>query len=274
MSFQSRLGVISKKHDSLLCIGLDSDVSKLPKHLEGLENAQFAFNKAMIDATHDLVCAYKPNDAFYEAYGVKGMVQLKLTVEYIRHVDPEIQIIFDAKRADIGSSNMGYVRYAFTELGVDAITVHPYLGREALQPFLDQKEKGIIVLCKTSNSGAGEFQDLLAEGKPLYRIVAEHIANQWNQNDNCGVVVGATYPQELAEVRRIVGDMPILIPGIGAQGGEVERTVRAGVDETGGNAIINAGRSIIFASAGEDFTEKAREEAKNLKDEINKYRSA
>lgn len=272
MSFQSRLGEISKKHDSLLCIGLDSDVSKLPSHLAGLDNAQFAFNKAVIDATHDLVCAYKPNSAFYEAYGVKGIVQLKLTVEYIRHVDPDIQIIYDAKRGDIGNTNMGYIRYAFTELGADAITVQPYPGREALQPFLDQKEKGIIVWCKTSNPGAEEFQDLLTEGKPLYQVVAEHVANQWNQNDNCGVVVGATYPQELANVRQIVGDMPILIPGIGAQGGEIERTVRAGVDETGGNAIINAGRSIIFASAGNDFAEKAREEAQKLRDEINQFR--
>lgn len=274
MSFQSRLREISQKQNTLLCVGLDTDVEKLPKNIREFDNAQFAFNKVIIDATHDQVCAYKPNAAFYEAYGVKGMIQLKLTIEYIRHVNPAIQIILDAKRADIGNTNMGYVRYVFTELGVDAITVHPYLGREALQPFLDQKDKGIIVLCRTSNPGAGEFQDLQMQGKPLYQIVAECVSGQWNGNGNCGVVVGATYPDELKEVRKIVGDMPILIPGIGAQGGDVEKTVRAGIDSAGDNAIINAGRSIIFASGGDDFGEKAKEEAKKLREEINRFRKA
>jgi orotidine-5'-phosphate decarboxylase len=196
------------------------------------------------------------------------------TVNYIREVYAHIPVILDAKRADIGSTNLGYAQSAFDYLGVDAITVHPYLGREALAPFLARKEKGIIVLVKTSNSGAGEFQDLPVgpEQEPLYMVVARHVAQDWNRNGNCAIVVGATYPDELRRARALVGDMPILVPGIGAQGGEVAATVKAGQDSRGWGMIISASRSIIFASQGSDFAVAARAATEQLRAEINGYR--
>lgn len=283
MTFQQKLDAIVAKNNTLLCIGLDSDIDKIPEHIRKGEHPQSTFNKAIIDATHDLVCAYKPNTAFYESRGLPGIEALKRTCDYIREAYMEIPIILDAKRADIGSTNQGYVKFAFDYLGADAITIHPYLGREALQPFLDRTDKGCIILCRTSNPGAGEFQDLLLgkshssealvkEGRPFYQIVAENVAMNWNSNGNCALVVGATYPIELEIVRRLVGNMPILIPGIGAQGGDVEKTVKAGVDTSGKNAIINSSRGIIFAATGVDFAERAREEAQKLRNEINQYR--
>jgi len=272
MNFKDKLNNISKKNNSLLCIGLDSDITKIPEHIRSGEHPQSTFNKKIIDATADLVCAYKPNTAFYEARGKAGIEALKMTCDYIKEKYPEILIILDAKRADIGNTNEGYVKFVFDYLGGDAVTVHPYLGREALKPFLDLKDKGIFILCRTSNPGAGEFQDLNVNGKPLYQIIAENVAKNWNYNGNCGLVTGATYPTELEIVRHIVDDMPILIPGIGAQGGDVKKTVKAGVDKRGQNAIINSSRGIIFASKEIDFAQKAREEAIKLKDSINQYR--
>lgn len=266
MTFYRKLSVIMKKHNSLLCVGLDSDFCKIPASIQKSRYPQFTFNKMIIDATHDLVCAYKPNSAFYEARGKQGIAELKMTCDYLRKKYPDIVIILDAKRADIGNTNKGYVAFAYDYLKVDAITLHPYLGREALQPFLDQKEKGSIILCRTSNPGAGEFQD------NLYQKVAKHVAKYWNTNNNCALVVGATYSAELAIVRRITKDMPILIPGVGAQGGDVEKTVKSGVDSHETGAIINAARSVIFASSEAYFAKKAREEATKLRDEINRYR--
>ncbi len=199
-------------------------------------------------------------------------MQLKFTIDYLKEKYPYIPVILDAKRADIGNTNEGYAKFAFDFLSADAITLHPYLGKEALKPFLERKERGIIILCRTSNSGAGEFQDLTIKEKPLYKIIAENVTKDWNYNGNCGLVVGATYPAELEIVRHIVGGMPILIPGIGVQGGDVEKTVKAGVDKEGLNAVINSSRGIIFASSNEDFAQKAREETEKLKNEINKYR--
>ncbi len=234
----------------------------------------FHFNREIIDATHDLVCAYKPNAAFYEAQGDAGVRALTRTVQYMRERYSSIPVILDAKRADIGSTNRGYVQAAFDGMGVDAITVHPYLGRESMAPFLERKDKGIIVLAKTSNPGSGEFQDLPAgpAQEPLYQVVARHVALNWNSNGNCAVVVGATYVGELERVRAIVGDMPILIPGIGAQGGEVAATVRAGRDSRGWGMIINSSRGIIFASHGSDFAQAARTATEWLRTEINRYR--
>ncbi len=271
-TFREKLDAITTKNSSLLCVGLDSDIDKIPKHILALDHPQTTFNCAIVDATHDLVCAFKPNMAFYESRGLPGIDAIKRTCDYIRNTYPDILIILDAKRGDIGNTNEGYTQFAYDYLGVDAITVHPYLGKEALKPFLERKDKGCIVLCRTSNSGAGEIQDLLIDGKPLYQVVAEHVVHEWNGNDNCALVVGATYPAELEIVRRIVGNMPLLIPGIGAQGGDMEKTVKAGVDSAGKNAMINASRSVIFASTGEDFGEKARQEAVKLKDAINFYR--
>ena len=263
--------------NTFVCVGLDSDYQQLPETVKqgrSIEEVMFAFNRAIIDATHDLVCAYKPNAAFYEAQGDAGLRALTRTVQYIKEAYPSITVILDAKRADIGSTNLGYVQAAFDQIGVDAITVHPYLGKEALAPFLARADKGIIVLAKTSNPGAGEFQDLPVgpAQEPLYQIVARHVAEQWNANGNCGIVIGATYPQDLRKAREIVGDMPILIPGIGTQGGAVAATVAAGKDSKGQGMIINAARSIIFASRGSDFAQAARAATERLRDEINRYR--
>ena len=265
------------KQDNFVCVGLDSDYNHIPesvKSLDSVEETLFAFNRDIIDATHDLVCAYKPNAAFYEAQGDAGLRALIRTVRYIRETYPHIPIILDAKRADIDSTNLGYVKAAFDIIGVDAITVHPYLGKEALAPFLARREKGIIVLAKTSNPGSAEFQNLPVgeTQEPLYQVVARNVATTWNSNGNCALVVGATYPAELKKVRTIVGDMPILIPGIGAQGGEVAATVIAGKDSRGRGMIINSSRSIIFASQGPDFAQAARKATHQLRAEINKYR--
>lgn len=272
MNISEKLDAIVQKNNSLVCVGLDSEVSKLPSHIQSKPNAQFEFNKAIIEATHDLVCSYKPNSAFYEAAGDEGIRQLKMTCDYLREKYPEIFIILDAKRGDIGSTNEGYVKYAFDWLGADAITLHSYLGYEATKPFLDRADKVSIVLCRTSNPGAAEFQDLIIDGKPLHKIVAEEVISKWNKNNNCFLVTGATYPEELAEIRKMAGDMTFLVPGIGAQGGNVEKTVKAGLNSKKAGLMISSSRAIIFASNGEDFAEKAREEAQNLRDEINKYR--
>lgn len=270
-----------------LCVGLDSDEGKLPRdHLKkqygGYRSLQETFNSEIVQATHDLVCAYKPNVAFYEAQGTHGVRALELTIKHIHRIAPEVPVILDAKRADIGNTNLGYVAAAFDHFDADAVTIHPYLGMEAMKPFLDQENKGIIVLCRTSNPGAGEFQDLpvLLQGDPdklydyeerevpLYQIVARHVARKWNYNGNCGVVVGATHPQELKKVREIVGDLPILIPGVGTQGGTAADAVENGRDSRGQGMIINASSSIIFASSGPDFAEAARAATQKLHEEI------
>ncbi len=273
MIIQKKLDAIVKKNNSLVCVGLDSDIDKIPEHLKSKENSVFEFNKTIIDATHDFVCAYKPNSAFYEANGDEGIRQLKMTFDYINQTYPEIITILDAKRADIGNTNNGYVEYAFDWLNADGITLHPYLGSEALKPFLERTDKTSIILCRTSNKGAGEFQDIVSkDGETMYKIVAKKVSTEWNKLGNCMMVIGATYPEELAEVRKIAGDMTFLVPGIGAQGGDVEKTVKAGLNSKGTGMIINSSRGIIFASSGPDFAEVAEQEAKKLKEEINKYR--
>lgn len=206
----------------------------------GLDIGDFEFDKTIIDQTADLVCAYKPNAAFYKE------ASLQKTVSYIKNAHPDIPIILDAKRGDTSNTNVSYVKELFDNLGVDAVTVHPYLGEQSLKPFLERKEKAIFVLVKTSNPGAGEFQDLQVDGKPFYQVVAGHVKN-WNKNNNLGVVVGATYPEELKIVRQIVGDMPILVPGIGAQGGDLKATLENGLDSNRQGLIINSSRGIIFA---------------------------
>ncbi len=267
MRFQEKLVRIVKKNNSLLCVGLDSDLTRLRQDYGGRGKInQFSFNKSIIEATHDLVCSYKLNVAFYESIGYEGVKALKYTCDYLKKKYPEIPIIIDAKRADIGNTNKGYVQFVFTYLGADAVTLHPYLGSEAIGPFLEMKDKGIIVLCRTSNSGAGEFQDLKVKGRELYKIVAENVAKKWNRNDNCLLVVGATYPDELRQVRKITGqDMWFLVPGIGAQGGDVEATMKAGLNRKGQGLIVNSSRGIIFS-------DNPRREANKLKEEINKYR--
>ena len=272
MTFEEKYKHIVQKNNSLVCVGLDSDYKRIPEFLRGRKNSVFEFNKAIIEATHDVVCCYKPNSAFYEGSGAGGVRQLKLTCDYLREKYPDIPLLIDAKRGDIGNTNEGYMNYVFEYLRADAVTMQPYLGGEALKPFLDQKDKGIFILCKTSNPGSGEFQDLQINGKPLYRHIARQVAQKWNTNGNCMLVVGATYPEDLKEVRKIVGEMIILVPGVGSQGGEVERTIKAGLNSQKSGLIISASRSIIFASKGKDFAQKAREETLKLREEINKYR--
>lgn len=235
---------------SLLCIGLDSDFGKLPKRFYDEQFPQFEFNKWIIDQTHEYVSAYKPNLAFYEAQGMQGWHELKLTLDYLEEKHPKIFTIADAKRADIGSTNEGYVSAIFDRLGFDAVTLNPYLGEEALRPFLDRKDKTSIILCKTSNPGSGEFQDLEVgkKNQPVWQVVAERVAKKWNKAGNCMLVVGATYPKELAIVRNIVGEMTILVPGIGAQGGELQQVLANGLTKDKTGLLINVGRSIIFSN--------------------------
>lgn len=256
-----------EKSNSLVCVGLDSDFEKIPASFKEKEFAQFEFNKWIIDQTAEFASAFKPNAAFYEARGEQGGHELKLTIDYINKNHPDIFTILDAKRADIGNTNNGYVTAIFDWLGFDAITLHPYLGKEALKPFLDRADKGCIVLCRTSNPGAGELQDLVvqARGLPLWQIVAEKVRDEWNYNHNCLLVVGATYPEEMKQIRGLMGKICFLVPGVGAQGGDVEATVKAGINEDKRGLIISSSRGIIFA-------DNPGEEAKKLRDEINKYR--
>jgi orotidine-5'-phosphate decarboxylase len=253
-----------------LSVALDPDIEKIPEAVRaaGLGDSILAFNKHLIEVTKDIVCAYKLNAAFYEAHGEEGQKALETTIEFIREAAPQLPIIMDAKRADIGNTNEGYVRAIFDRLRADAVTVHPYLGAEALEPFLAQKDKGIFVLCRTSNAGAKEFQDLQIDGKPLYMHVARHVNEEWNGNKNCGLVVGATYPEEMKAIRAVSDDLPFLVPGIGAQGGEVEKTVRAGMNSRGEGIIITVARAVIYASAGKDFAKAAREKAMELDGDI------
>ena len=255
----------AQKVNSLLCVGLDSDFEKIPAGFKEKEFPQFEFNKWIIDQTAEFAAAFKPNAAFYEARGQQGWQELKMTVDYLKQACPDVFTILDAKRADIGNTNNGYVQAIFDSLGFDAITLHPYLGKEALKPFLDRTDKISIVLCRTSNPGAGELQDLLVNGKTVWQLVAEKVSSEWNTNNNCILVVGATYPNEMQVIRSLVGDMTFLVPGVGAQGGDVEAIVKAGVNSKRLGLIISSSRGIIFA-------ENPAEEAKKLKDEINKHR--
>jgi orotidine-5'-phosphate decarboxylase len=263
MTFSQKLEQVQDKNNSLLCVGLDSDFEQLPQRFAKTIHPQFTFNKWIIDQTNDLICAYKPNSAFYEARGAEGIAELKATCDYIREKRPHIPVILDFKRADIGNTNNGYVQFAFDYLKVDAVTVNPYLGQEAIQPFLDQKEKGIIILCKTSNPGSGEFQDRtvvvnLGRQNTLYEHVVHTVVNSWNRNNNCLLVVGATYPKELQTIRQIAPKMVFLIPGIGSQGGDVKQTLKAGLRKDGKGLIINSSRAIIFSENPRDETENTR----------------
>ncbi len=255
-----------------LAVGLDTDPGRIPESVApGASPAErvVEFNRRIVAATAGLACAYKPNSAFYEALGAEGFRALEETIGAIRAAAPDAAVILDAKRADIGSTNAGYVTAAFDQLGADAVTVHPYLGGEALSPFLERGEKLVFVLARTSNPGAGEFQDLLTDGVPLYRHVARTVAGDWNAASNCGLVVGATYPDEMRAIRAdIPAEMPILIPGVGAQGGDVAAVVAANRDAGSDAFLIAASRSIIYASAGEDFAEAARASAEALDTEI------
>jgi len=262
MTFKEKLLKAVQKNRSWLCIGLDPDLGKLPDHLDKSTAGIEQFLKTIIDSTHDLVCAYKPNSAFFEQFGVDGLLLLKNIIAYI---PSEIPIILDAKRGDIGNTSRMYARAAFDYLGVDAITVNPYMGYDCVKPFLDYPNKGVFILCLTSNQSANEFQkQQLTIGGMLYQQVAK-TSLSWNVNDNVCLVIGATKPEELAELRAVVGDnIPILIPGVGAQGGDLELSLKSGANVKGELAIINVSRSALYAGKGTDFADKSPAECLRL----------
>ena len=262
MKFIDKLLNTSRKNESWLCIGLDPD----PELMPGVDVLQF--NKAIIEATSDLVCAYKPNLAFYEALGIEGLSILEKTV---KHIPGDIPVIGDAKRGDIGNTARAYARALFSVLGFDAATVNPYLGFDSIEPFTSYQDKGVFILCRTSNRGATDFQNLHTDGIPLYEAVAQK-AKEWNIYGNIGLVVGATYPEELKKVRSICPEMPLLIPGIGAQGGDLASAVGCGVDAQGEKAIINVSRQVLYASKEKDFAQAARNMAEKIRKQINSYR--
>ena len=268
MNFAQKLINAARKNDSLLCVGLDPDPELMPDKIGTLE-----FNRAIIEATSDLVCAYKLNLAFYEALGEEGFDVLKGTVGYMPN---DVPVIGDAKRGDIGNTAKAYAKAIFDNLNFDATTVNPYLGYDGVEPFIQYRDKGVFILCRTSNIGSSDFQTLRCEveghSHPLFQLVALK-ASQWNRYGNIGLVVGATYPEELKLIRQAHPDMPLLIPGIGAQGGDLEQAVRYGVDSQGEKAIISSSRQIIYASRGKDFAEAARRAAAELREQINHYRA-
>lgn len=270
MKFKDKFLGISNKNNSLLCVGLDIDKEKMPKFLfESSRQPFLDFNKSIINSTKDIVCAYKLNMAFYEVFGKEGFDLLEKTMEYI---PKDIVVILDGKRNDIGNSARKYAQTLFDTFKADAVTINPYLGLDGVAPFLAYKDKCSFVLCKTSNASAVDFQDLKISSYPLYHIIAKKIKD-WNENDNCGAVVGATYPDELKTIRDILGEeIPLLIPGVGKQGGDVKYTVRNGTNNNGEMAIINSSRGIIFAGSDENFSEISRNKALLLRDEINNYR--
>jgi len=263
MKFTDKLLNASRKNKSWLCIGLDPDPELMPR-VDVLQ-----FNKAIIEATSDLVCAYKPNLAFYEALGAEGLTILEKTV---KHIPGDIPVIGDAKRGDIGNTARAYAKALFSVLGFDAATVNPYLGFDSIEPFINYQDKGVFILCRTSNRGASDFQNLCTNGLPLYEAVAQK-AQEWNIHGNIGLVVGATYPEELKRVRSICPEMCLLIPGIGAQGGDLASAVGYGVDARGEKAIINVSRQILYASKERDFAQAARNVAEKIRNQINDYRN-
>jgi orotidine-5'-phosphate decarboxylase len=267
MHINDRIRKTMRERDSLVCVGLDVDAQKIPSHVMRSADPIFEFNKRIIDATADLVLAYKPNLAFYESLGTEGWDILRRTVDYI----PEgVLKIGDAKRGDIGSTAQKYAEGLFA-LGFDMVTVNPYLGWDSIAPFVKDGTKGVFILCLTSNPSSRDFQYVVSEGKTLYQRIAE-TAVRWNEKGNCGLVVGATHPEELEAIRGIAPELPFLIPGIGAQGGDLDASVEAGTDKHGEMAVINSSRGIIYASSGKDFAEAARREAEKLRDAINEIR--
>ena len=260
-----------ERSDSLACVGLDPEIERFPRDIAAEPAAIFQFNRAIIDATADLVCAYKPQFAHYAAYEAED--QLERTIEYIHQTHPGVPVILDAKRGDVGHTAERYAIEAFERYGADAVTVNPYLGGDALEPFLRHADKGVVILCRTSNPGARDLQDCVIGPRKLYQVVAELAAQRWNSRGNCLLVVGATYPHELAEVRALVGDMPLLVPGVGAQGGDVAQAVQNGQTAQGTGLIVSSSRGILYASAGEDFASAARAATQQLRDRINSSRT-
>lgn len=264
--FQTRLAARWRDANSMLCVGIDPELNRIPAHLRSLNDAFFQFGKAIVDATAAHVCAFKPQAAHFAAEGYED--QLAQLIAYIRVNHPQIVVILDAKRGDVGSTAKLYAREAFDRYQADAVTVNPYLGYDSLEPYFDYSDKGIVVLCRTSNPGSDWLQKSELAKSPLYLEVAKQVA-EWDQGGQCMLVTGATYPEELAQVRAVVGDMPFLVPGVGAQGGSIEEVVAAGVDSQGYGLAISSSRGIIYAGEGEDFAERAGAQAASVKQEIN-----
>ncbi len=270
MTFIAALEEAWQRNNSLLCVGLDPDPAKFPAHLQGRQDSMFNFCKAIVDATADTVCCFKPQIAYFAAQSAEGA--LERLIEHIHDAHPGIPVILDAKRGDIGSTAEQYAQEAFVRYGADAVTVNPYMGRDSVDPYLAYADKGVILLCRTSNPGGSDLQFLDVGGEKLYERVARLVAGEWNSNGQCALVVGATFPGEIARVREIVGDMPLLVPGIGAQGGDIEATLNAGKTASGTGLMINSSRAILYAGKGEDFAVAARKAAIETRDAINRHR--
>lgn len=275
MNFVTALRNRWRDANSLVCVGLDPEPSKFPARFADDPDAVFAFCRDIVDATAGYVCCFKPQIAHFAALGAEDALQRLIAHIHAQH--PGIPVILDAKRGDIGSTARHYATEAFDRYGADAVTANPYLGRDALQPFLDRADKGVAILCRTSNPGAGDLQDLIvaddgSRGRPLYQHVAEKAAREWNGNGNCMLVVGATWPEQLREVRAIVGGMPLLVPGVGAQGGDVEAVVANARSDDGSGLLVSSSRAILYASGDGDFADAARDAARALRDQINRWR--
>lgn len=273
MTFIEKLSAAWAANNSLLCVGLDPDVSRFPAELAGKPDAIYAFCKTVVDSTADLACSFKPQIAYFAALRAEG--QLEEICRYIKATYPDIPVILDAKRGDIGATAEQYAREAFERYDADAVTVNPYMGFDSVAPYLEWKDRGAIVLCRTSNAGGSDLQFLDVGGKPLYQHVAQLVADKWNTNGQCSLVVGATFPKELAQVRAVIGDMPLLVPGIGAQGGDIAATVQAGKTAVGTGMMINSSRAILYAqpAAGESAAAAVRRVALETRDAINAHRS-
>ena len=269
MRFIDQLNGAWQRNNSLLCVGLDPDIKRFPAELAQQPDAIFSFCKAIIDASADLACAFKPQIAYFAA--LRAEDQLEAICAYLKSTYPHIPIVLDAKRGDIGATAEQYAREAFERYNADAVTLNPYMGFDSIAPYLEWQERGVIILCRTSNPGGSDLQFLQVDGKPLYQHVADLVANHWNKNGQCSLVVGATFPQELAQVRQIVGDMPMLVPGIGAQGGDIAATVQAGKTAKGTGMMINSSRAILYATpiGDENFAQAARRVALETRDAIN-----
>lgn len=270
MTFTEQLAAAWQKNNSLLCVGLDPDPAKFPEHLKCRDDAIFAFCADIADATADLVCAFKPQIAYFAAHRAED--QLEALIAHIHEKHPGIPVILDAKRGDIGSTAEQYAIEAFERHQADAVTVNPYMGRDSVEPYLAYPKKGVILLCRTSNPGGSDLQFLDVGGEKLYERVARLAATEWNRNGQISLVVGATFPAEIARVREIVGNMPLLVPGIGAQGGDIEATVNAGKTANATGLMINSSRAILYAGKDADFAKAARAVALETRDAINRYR--
>lgn len=272
MTFTEKLSAAWTTRNSLLCVGIDPDVTRFPDAFRNKPDGVFAFGKAIVDATADIASAFKPQIAYFAA--LRAEDQLEALCAYMREQYPDVPVILDAKRGDIGATAEQYAREAFERYQADAVTVNPYMGFDSVAPYLERKDKGVIVLCRTSNAGGSDLQFLETNGVPLYQHVARLVADKWNTTGQCGLVVGATFPHEIAQVRSIVGDMPLLIPGVGAQGGDVEATVRAGRTASGTGMMINSSRAILYpkVAEGETYMAAARRVAMETRDAINQYR--